>query len=99
MMKRAPGRASAALRLRRVGSAASRPKPPRRSATSIRFRATIWANRPASAMTGLDEQLEPAIGLARSERLQRHSDAVAKVGGESGREQESARIERHHLGF
>ena len=43
MMKRAPGRASAALRLRRVGSGARRRSRASRAATSIRLRATISA--------------------------------------------------------
>src|SRR3712207_6375985 len=93
--KRAPGRASAALRLRRVGSG-SRPSPASRAETSTRLRATISARIP-SATTCLDEQLEPPIGFARLERLQRQPHPLAQVAREPGGEQQGAGVERHDL--
>src|SRR4051812_4386346 len=83
MTKRAPGLAKAARRLRRVGSArprrSARAIPPSRAATSLRFRTTISPSTP-SAMAGLDEQREAAVGFRGADRLHRPLRPLLEIG-------------------
>src|SRR6185436_14421236 len=91
MTKRAPGLASAARRLRRVG-AADKVTPASRAATSARLRA-----RMASSMADLDERLEQPMAGAGAEDAQRHLRSLTQRSGPSRGEQQGTRIERHRL--
>src|SRR5687768_10685804 len=100
MTKRAPGRAKAAFRLRRDGSADRRrsagPRPESRVSTSFRFRSTIVLST-FSATAALDELLEAAIGFAVGEdRLCRFHSGL-EILGETRRRQQSAGIEGDDL--
>src|SRR5581483_5187353 len=99
IMKRAPGRASASFRLRRVGSAcarsAGRSTPASRSATSCLLRATISPSTPVtSAMARLHEQVEAPVGLAGAERVPGAGDTLAQILRQARNHQQRAGIER-----
>ena len=78
MMKRAPGRASAARRLRRVGSGVEARDRASRSATSRRLRATISAED-ASAMARLDIGARAPRPPRRTARRRAPARAFAQV--------------------
>src|SRR5687767_577283 len=90
MMKRAPGCASAARRLRVVGTAATGPAS--RAATSRRLRATM---RPStSAIARLDIGAEHRARLARQQGMARARRAVGEVGRQPRGPQQGPGVER-----
>src|SRR5690349_2830050 len=91
MTKRAPGRASAARRLRLVGATPVGSKPASRSATSRRLWATISAS--TSATAGSDEGVERPPGRAGAERLERGPGSVPEARRKAGGPQQGTRVE------
>src|SRR5688572_21039099 len=90
MMKRAPGRASAACRLRLVGWT-SKLRPQSRLPTSRRLRSTIAAR--TSAMARLDIKVEDASRLAGQQSVAGLAEALAQAGGLAGGQQQGGGVE------
>src|SRR4051812_37921128 len=99
MTKRAPGRASAALRLRRVGAAlarrSARAAPASRTAGSARFRSRMAPS--TSAIAELDQVLELAVGGAGADDPEGFLDAFAKAFRLARGEQKGAGVQRRRL--
>src|SRR5437868_5036939 len=69
--------------------------PASRAATSSRLRATIPAS--TSAIADLDERLEPLMGRARGQSVERNRGALGEAVGLACGEQQGPGIDRHRL--